>query len=390
MSPQTPKSPKTRGPAKGKGQNAKQRRASKAAAAAPAPPAKPSTDPRTPAAPAAAAPTPATAPTPAPAPTPVPIPVPTATPAPAPVTAPQVTVATPIVAPRAAPTPAPVPTPAPAQVPTAACASTPISISAHTPTLPTANATAPITIPTSAPAPPQAMPSVQKNLKRPREEEEETSQAISGLADAVKEEVPASKRAKGEWDTKPDLELTKSFLDTPDNIETSDQACDYLEEVLGQDSDISPELRYTLAQALSLLSSSGASASLSAPAGDMDPIGPPSPKPVPEEQLFRDFVDFTAFSQEDEKPDTPSLAATSSANPSPDSGSETEGHSVTATAPVQDDYKTEMPPDWDPFQMWQAIDGGESGYYTSAASISFNWEAPPSNENFWAMSTSSS
>jgi hypothetical protein len=107
---------------------------------------------------------------------------------------------------------------------------------------------------------------------------------------------------------------------------------------------------------------------------------------------FIDYFDFSSFPQDEDdagsKAATPDLVSSSSTNPSPESGSETEAttHGVAASNEVALGDNTA---DLLRLGIWKDIDGGESAYFTGTQG-DWKWDKPmPAVEQAWAISMSS-
>ena len=276
---------------------------------------------------------------------------------------------------------------------------------APTSTAPAATST-PATEPVPSPA--QAAPSpAEPSHKRSREEEPtEQTGSTAPSADAAGE--TPSKRVKTDWENVPDAEPSKRQVEA-ENIKTPGQAAQFYSDMtqileLSNDTALPPELHETLAQLVKTVGNGMEvpDAAGSTPMG-MSNAGVSSPKIADGDDSFFSFLDFTAFQQDDDKPDTPELVPTSSTNPSPESGagSETDHPPAPTTSgsigdrtKIVDSSETEPKTDLFDFGseslrlgVWGEIDGGESGYFNSSDMWKWDSMPPSSGDNSWAIST---
>lgn len=231
-----------------------------------------------------------------------------------------------------------------------------------------------------------------------RQREEETA---SVGADASTN--PSPKRVRTEWNGSPSEALLKKQEEV-DSIKTDEDATKFFEQMSdllkmvssdeGQELFTS-EISDTLDQ---ILKGYGAppdltdAHELSSFSGSGDGgLAPSSPSQLPTIDEF-EFFDFSSFGGIEEdvgsKAPTPDLVQASSTNPSPGSGSETDGggHAGSDTAKIADPKGEDLGDESDPLRLgfWREIDGGESAYYQ--ASDNWKWDTPmPASEQPWAV-----
>ncbi|KZT06125.1 uncharacterized protein LAESUDRAFT_759655 [Laetiporus sulphureus 93-53] len=265
--------------------------------------------------------------------------------------------------PAAASTPAAPPTPATAPTPTNAAVPmpSPAMVPAQSPAADLATSSG-----ASAPA----------GIKREREEE---LLAASELPPSA----PSPKKVKTEWEGPPSEALIKKQAEV-ESIQTDEDAAKFYEGMAELFRTMSSEHEQdmtTLSQTLDEI--------LKGYPGDTElsnGAGPSSPSRLPEPDES-EFLDFTYCMEEDtgSKAPTPELQA-SSTNPSPGSGSDSEGGHGSSTgfdpARIASDDIEEVP-DVLRLGLWKEIDGGESAYYQG--SDAWKWDGMMPSEQGWPI-----
>jgi len=249
-------------------------------------------------------------------------------------------------------------------------------------------------------APSQGPNAAENSLKRQREDD--NSSSALGRSDGNNDAGTPAKRVKGEWDETPDAGPSNMQKEI-ENIKTPEKAAQFykdmsqLMEILQNPNDsnsagLDSDILETLATvAASCISQEGSDHVLSSELNGKDSSPKLGTSGV--DALFNEFLDFTSFTQDDEKIDTPDLIPSSSTNPSPESNAETDSHPSTLSMTGGEvgnaaDIKFELPADHSDLQrlgIWGELDGGESSYYTSDSM--WKWDGSSSSESSWAIST---
>ena len=293
--------------------------------------------------------------------------------------------------PKTKPATAKKPAPKPRKASKVAAAASPAE-----PKIPTTPAAAPATPAASAPT-----PDASAGTKRPREEDASAPAAASTAA-------PASKKIKTEWDELPSDAALKRAAEA-ENIKTDDDAVKFFDQMTSWLSQMSGDCEgrdgssslQTIARELDdiLQAYPGAPDDNGLPPGFIDGItvGSASPKLGGPTVDPSDYFDFISYELPDADPAgskaaTPDLVqGASSVGPSPGSASETDH--PPASGPAAADTAKIVEPKTEPGEgadairpeLWQAIDGGEAGFYNS--SVGWKWEQPMGAvDQAWALS----
>jgi hypothetical protein len=238
------------------------------------------------------------------------------------------------------------------------------------------------------------------STKRHREEDTSViNDSVSGSGSSVANEPSPPKRIKTEWEGPPNDDL-KLKQEAVENIKTEEDASAFLEQMTelikmaaggeGQESltsDISETLGMIL-KGYGTVPDAPDGISMP-PRGLRDTNGPPissSPSQPPVDE-FVEFFDFSSFGTLDDddggsKAPTPDLVSSSSTNPSPESGSESDAAHHLLTSDIKTEEFT------DPLRLGtlKEVDGGESAYYHPSE---WKWDSPmPMLEQPWAIFTS--
>ncbi|TFK50042.1 hypothetical protein OE88DRAFT_1736329 [Heliocybe sulcata] len=309
--------------------------------------------------------------------------------------------------------------PAPS-APTTSTAPTPPALT------PGASAAAPITItnspllgksspkPKATPKPKAAAPAKRKasikggeapplpEVKRKRED--------TGLPEPESNAPSPPKKAKTEWEEQPSQETTKR-QEAAENIETDEDALaffnqiqDLIEKQIGSNGALPSECSETLDGIIKGYSGDSIGPDLSGSsgiAGALDPssllVSSPDLAQRTSVDNFDAFFDFSSFSALDEevsvsKAPTPDLVASSSAKPSPESGTDEpggQGVGASMTTPkIAEATVDDLSYLNGPLRLgiFGEVDGGESLFYSSE---NWKWEGVmPSSEPAWAISDS--
>jgi len=216
--------------------------------------------------------------------------------------------------------------------------------------------------------------------KRAREDE-------SGASTPGVTSVPSPKRTKPDWEGPPNEEVRKRD-EQAENVKTDEQAMALFEHVT-KFIDENPESAEAASNALDAILRTYP------PAPDMDdPTVPPSfsfgdlpptsPPHAASQDIFGDFIDYTAF----EDTPTPDLVAGSSTNPSPESAPD-QDHPHTGRAgpsPQIPNAKTEVAYDLLRPTVLQEIAGGDQMFHQAQG---WRWDgAMETPDQAWAISTS--
>lgn len=214
------------------------------------------------------------------------------------------------------------------------------------------------------------------------------------------------KKSKSEWEEPPSQDLAKRD-EQADKVETDEDAIaflrgieDLMKKQVGSNGVVPPECSETLEYILKGYDGdiTGADASSSGLSGALDPSALLASSPELSQHStidsnFDAFFDFSSFGAGDEdvsvsKAPTPDLVASSSANPSPESGADEPAnqHAGVSTSTPKiadasvDDYLS------GPLRLgiFGEVDGGESSFYSSD---SWKWEGlMPTADPAWAIS----
>ncbi|KAJ8072655.1 hypothetical protein PM082_016214 [Marasmius tenuissimus] len=256
-------------------------------------------------------------------------------------------------------------------------------------------------------------PTGTNGLKRPREDDEvpppsmngaggapSTNNAIAGpssQANGPANEPSPPKKFKTEWDGPPSEELIKKE-EAVENIKTEEDASRFLEQMTqliqmsnnedGSGNSLSQDISETLDMILKGCSAApdgdngtGLSSMLG---GDLNGSGAGSSSPVKEEYELSELFDFSSYAAHEDdagsKANTPDLVSSSSTNPSPESGSETDPahHASVLSESKLEEFS-------DPLRLGglKEIDGGESAFFQSNE---WKWDAPMTTlDQPWAI-----
>ncbi|PFH46808.1 hypothetical protein AMATHDRAFT_50769 [Amanita thiersii Skay4041] len=258
--------------------------------------------------------------------------------------------------------------------------------------------------PTESPVQVPTPPTHVLGVKRPREEDNLTDSAVPSPAaqgNTVVNEFSPPKRPKTDWELPPSEQL-KQKAEAKENIETTDDANAFLEQVSellkraadteGRESTLPADLSETLGMILKGCSTvpDGQDHGFPTMRSIDASVGRDSPPPSGFKDAFEEFIDFS-FGQQDgqldddegSKAHTPDLV--SSTNLSPESNVDGDNNLQLSSIATTSDIKKEEHPDLR-LGLWKEFDGGESAYYQP---FEWKWDSPmPVLEQSWAVGTS--
>lgn len=222
--------------------------------------------------------------------------------------------------------------------------------------------------------------STPESVKRRRDEDTTT----------VQTDAPSPKKQKTDWDGPVSEELAKKKQDV-EEVKTEEDATKFFENITemlamaaSDGHSVPAEISSTIDQILNTLDTDVPPSTIL----DGSTATLPSASLLGGDDPFQ-FFDFSSYNEDDRgsKAPTPDLVQNST-NPSPESGSDNEGHvtSTSDSARIADPRAEEGHDGSDGLRLgfWAEIDGGEAAYHNANY---WKWDEPmPANDQPWAIS----